>query len=563
MLFRCLIFISLFYLPFTFAKSYETKHFICNDLKIENQENKSLSDKCQLKPLVKQKLLEGLDKRLKNPLSSPYARDFFKLLKNLKDVDSELYSYMIKRLKSNDEIQTLLLKILKKRESLLRNIIALLFDSEKLRNKHLFIKIYILLSDLKQFISDLKQLKEDNFLQKITHYAFYKEIYGENQKFRKLIWDKVTKIFEKVNGQSDSEINYKATLLLSLSIHEYLNNEQGVQLLKKMFKGDYLSSKMAQVRRAAVWAAGKIGEKGLPILKEALADPDRYVRAETALAVVGIGEKGLPILEQAIKDSNYSVQKKAIQATGKIGEKGLPILKQALKDPDSIVQKKAVKAMLGTGEKGLPILKQALKDSNHSVQKREIILAAGQAGEKSLPFLEHTIKDSDPYVRENTAFAVIGIGEKGLPILEQALKDSNSYVQEEAASTVRTIIRLASGKIDGPFGFNFTKKPPQEVENFNEKLRKVIEDLHFSDPDISKKNLDDFSEGVKGYSAPADIVGNYSHPALLEELKKLEKDIWTVEIVQEKILPMLKRVLTDKRLKSETKQEIQAIMSEN
>ena len=53
-----------------------------------------------------------------------------------------------------------------------------------------------------------------------------------------------------------------------MSKHWYLKSEKGIKFLKQAIK-----DKSWDVRDSAVYAAGKIGEKALPILKEVLNDP--------------------------------------------------------------------------------------------------------------------------------------------------------------------------------------------------------------------------------------------------------------------------------------------------
>ena len=339
---------------------------------------------CLFKHSDGDKLLEVLDLILKDQTFIRYTyNSLLERLKQLKKEDPVLHSKMVEKLKKSKKMRE--------------------FLNKKLTGKRLGI------------------------LRKIDYYAFYEEIYGENESIRSLILDKASEAFEKIPSNTFDQRDYKETLLSSLSKHGYLNNDRGVSLLTKVFKDSD-----AYVRRVAVKEAGYIGEKGLPILEQGIKDSDKYVRMAAVELAGNIGEKGLPILEQGIKDSDIiCTDGRQFELARYIGEKGLPILEQGIKDSDKYVRMAAVEGAGNIGEKGLPILEQGMKDSEYSV-RLEAVELAGYIGEKALPMVNRVFKHSDKYIRVAAVRAAGNIGEKGLPIIEQGIKDSEYSVKLEA-----------------------------------------------------------------------------------------------------------------------------------
>ena len=186
---------------------------------------------CLLKQAKGERLLEVLDRILEEPVFIRYTyNSLLERLKSLKEEDRGLRFAMIQRLKNSEEMNG--------------------FLSRKLKSRDLGI------------------------LRKIDYYAFYEEIYGRNKRLRGVILDKVETIFKKLPSRTYDEVDYKRTLLESLSKHGYLKSEKGIKLLQQAIK-----DKSGDVRSYAVEAAGKIGEKGLPIVQQAIKDESWDVRS--------------------------------------------------------------------------------------------------------------------------------------------------------------------------------------------------------------------------------------------------------------------------------------------
>jgi HEAT repeat protein len=90
------------------------------------------------------------------------------------------------------------------------------------------------------------------------------------------------------------------------------------------------------VRRAAAKALGKIGHAdATPALSDAIKDDDADVRRFSAQALGRIGDNGaVHALGDALRDADVRVRKAAAGALWDIGAAALPVLRDALNDPN-------------------------------------------------------------------------------------------------------------------------------------------------------------------------------------------------------------------------------------
>jgi hypothetical protein len=85
---------------------------------------------------------------------------------------------------------------------------------------------------------------------------------------------------------------------------------------------------------AAGDALGRIGEKAVPALVEALKDPDPMVRVRACKALGYMGPSGreaVPNLTAALADSVDAVREQAARALGQIGEASAPAVPELLR----------------------------------------------------------------------------------------------------------------------------------------------------------------------------------------------------------------------------------------
>lgn len=102
------------------------------------------------------------------------------------------------------------------------------------------------------------------------------------------------------------------------------------------------------VRYSAADALGTIDssytKNAIPVLIQALKDPDWYVRSKATDTLGKMGKAAVPALIHALKDKNWFVRYSAADALGKIGadaKNALPALKTALLDQDVKVRNNA------------------------------------------------------------------------------------------------------------------------------------------------------------------------------------------------------------------------------
>ena len=361
---------------------------------------------CSLKVGSEGELPEALDRILKNPVFIGYTyNSLLDRLKELKEQNQELHSWMIASLKESNEMNA--------------------FLAEKLTSNRLGV------------------------LSKIDYYAFYEEVYGKRGKLRSVILDKVAELFQKISSKNRDERDYKITLLSRLSKHDFLNSDKGIEFLSWVIQNESVSI----VRVAAIETLGQLGERGLPMVRQIIKEADEDMRAAAAVAAVEIGKSALPIVEQALKDPSLKVQAAALNTARRLGDKGLLIfeqvtakirenalpelLKQAIQNPkDKSTQFSAVDFAGRLGEKGLPIFKLALKDNNPNLHFYTARVA-GKMGEKGLPILKQTVKSPDKDVRAITLEALSKLGQKGLPLLKETL---NSISNKEEKIEIQNLI---------------------------------------------------------------------------------------------------------------------------
>lgn len=105
------------------------------------------------------------------------------------------------------------------------------------------------------------------------------------------------------------------------------------------------------VRRAAAKALGKIGDvRAVTGLRAALLDHDEDVRRFAAQAIGRIGqEEAVDALSDALRDDSDRVRKAAASALAAIGDPSIPVLLDALNDPEPRVAIIAVVALREIG----------------------------------------------------------------------------------------------------------------------------------------------------------------------------------------------------------------------
>jgi hypothetical protein len=140
------------------------------------------------------------------------------------------------------------------------------------------------------------------------------------------------------------------------------------------------STKDVWVKREVAVAIGAVGpgaREALPQLTTALKDDNGFVRvaAATSLYQVARDPSGLPLLIEALKDPDIVGPRVAADALAEFGEGGKPALaalEAALKDPAPCAQVAAARALwlIDKSPMGTPMLVSALSDEEPEVRQR-------------------------------------------------------------------------------------------------------------------------------------------------------------------------------------------------
>ena len=269
---------------------------------------------CLLKNSHSQEILKVLDEILKDTTLIRYTYNaLLERLKTLKEKDPHLYAQIIKKLRGHSVIQD--------------------FLSKKLSDQSL------------------------GLLRKIDYLAFYEEIYGPTEKIIPAILKKASEAFYNISSENLDGLDYKRTLLGSLSKHGYLNNDQGLKLIQQVAKDP-----KKEMSTFAMEVAGDLGKPAFFILEEGFSGKDAHVRAVALKQMSRSLEEGalLPFVEKGMADEHVYVRAVAMGSAHKLGEKTLPFIERGFSDEAQWVRAVAMRSSLTIGKKALPVLQKAL-----------------------------------------------------------------------------------------------------------------------------------------------------------------------------------------------------------
>jgi HEAT repeat protein len=154
----------------------------------------------------------------------------------------------------------------------------------------------------------------------------------------------------------------------------------------------------------AVLKAG--GARAVPVLVQALGDPDAQVRLKAADALGAVGRDAVPALGSALNEGPTPVRIAAARALARLGPEAaeaLPALRSALSDGEPLVVAMAVAALGRTGRGAVPALVGVFQ-TNSAVQVRLAALEAlgrlGPDAAAAVPVLVQAAKEEDDPVGE-------------------------------------------------------------------------------------------------------------------------------------------------------------------
>jgi HEAT repeat protein len=206
----------------------------------------------------------------------------------------------------------------------------------------------------------------------------------------------------------------------------------------------------ASLRQQASQSLVDIGPAAIPMLSEALADPNATIRGSAAgvLALLGPRAKaGVPALKTALNDKDLQVRWRVADALRLIGEGEMtvPTWIDLLGNKHSEVRMKALTAL---GEIGAharaseSAIIAALKTEDRFVLRGAAAEALGRIGATSpatIEALQHALSDEYPHVTARAADALARLGPAGhaaVPSLITLLQHPSANVRMTAASAL-------------------------------------------------------------------------------------------------------------------------------
>lgn len=212
----------------------------------------------------------------------------------------------------------------------------------------------------------------------------------------------------------------------------------------------------AGVRRAAAWAAGRLGPEGsslLPDLTIALGDAEESVRRQAAQALGAMGDgaqPSTPALFRALADERESVRWEAALALARLklsAPRDVPALMAALRSADAYVRGFAAWSLGGMGpaaREAIPALIEALdgEDGYGRGGAAAALAKMGPVAKDAVPALMRGLQSDDGDRRWKAARTLGRIGpaaQEAVPLLIQALSDPNEHVRSHAARALGRI----------------------------------------------------------------------------------------------------------------------------
>jgi HEAT repeat protein len=216
------------------------------------------------------------------------------------------------------------------------------------------------------------------------------------------------------------------------------------------------------------------------------ADPAPRVRAEAVSALAFFGASAVPVLTEALRDPDVQVRVGAARSLGQVGPSAgdaVTALARTLRDPDSRVRFDTAVALgrIGSGARdAVGALGRALNDPAPEVRVGAAMGLGGMgaAAQEMVPALAEALRAGNAVLRISAASALGNIGpgaRSAVPALLAALRDSNTSVRTTAAAALGSIgpsareavpelRRLAEAEIEPGFGARAGDGPLRQKE---------------------------------------------------------------------------------------------------
>lgn len=192
-----------------------------------------------------------------------------------------------------------------------------------------------------------------------------------------------------------------------------------------------------------------LGKKKLPVLYNALGDPDKEVRRNVAEAIhtIGADEEGIPYLIDSLNDESWGISTNVCRSLAALGVKAIPALTQALKHKSRVIRENAIRAL------GM----------------------MGSSAAQALPHLINALSASEFEVRQCVVEAMGNLGSMTKDAVPQLLEVWNK--EPEIRCMVETLGKIgATEAIDPLLKQLFAVPRRNEAENFKEALLALVSD---------------------------------------------------------------------------------------
>jgi HEAT repeat protein len=189
-----------------------------------------------------------------------------------------------------------------------------------------------------------------------------------------------------------------------------------------------LAEAMKRGSEAAAGALARIGEPAIPVLTEALGDPDPNVRL---LAVDGLGQTRLPqafpLLLDSLTDKDMRVCQRAISWLGRSRDERMidPLAEVLQSTAYRDTKVAAINALMQIGDRRVvEALAAGLWGAHDEDVQRKAAEALAQIGEPAVPALAGLLDHPSDRIRPIVANTLAGMGEPGLNPLGEAYRRS-------------------------------------------------------------------------------------------------------------------------------------------
>jgi len=167
----------------------------------------------------------------------------------------------------------------------------------------------------------------------------------------------------------------------------------------------------------------------------------RFLFASSFLfALAGLGASLYCAPLKANPSSILSLQKQRVEIlqAGSKGTSALPLLTEALKNPNPIIRRAAARSLGQIGEPAQALLASISKEDKDALTRRTAVHSLGQIGKPAQALLEDALKNDADALTRRTALQILVelAGKDTVKVISPALQDSDELVRATAVQTL-------------------------------------------------------------------------------------------------------------------------------